>query len=211
MGGPLLRPGGGAGARRGRRAPPLQAPQVPAPRSARAPGAQSNPPHMRVLLHAGLVPGGAGARPGAPPQVGPHQVGPPHPPPHTHTVTVRALHSPPCRGWRGFSMSPYRLPAAAPMMGPVQTARRSCCCRRGATATALDQRGNIYNQNAATGAASHIDGLEDDNDEPVSEKTKVEHFQQPLVKLDGASFDYTPESDNDPVTSDADSLTEWCR
>jgi hypothetical protein len=57
----------------------------------------------------------------------------------------------------------------------------------------------------------------DDNDEPVSKKTKVEHVQQHLVELDGASFDPveldgtsfddTPESDTDSVTIDADSDT----
>ena len=81
----------------------------------------------------------------------------------------------------------------------------------------LDQHGKVYNQNAATVAASRIDGLVDDNDEPVSKKTKVEHVQQHLVELDGASFDPveldgtsfddTPESNTDSVTSDADSDT----
>ena len=81
----------------------------------------------------------------------------------------------------------------------------------------LDQHGKVCNQNATTVAASRIDGLVDDNDEPVSKKTKVEHVQQHLVELDGASFDPveldgtsfddTPESDTDSVTSDADSDT----
>jgi hypothetical protein len=71
-------------------------------------------------------------------------------------------------------------------------------------------------------AASCIDGLVDDNDEPVSKKTKVEHVQQSLVRLNamcasdsvelnGASFDDTPDSDTDSVTSDADSISERCR
>ena len=56
----------------------------------------------------------------------------------------------------------------------------------------------------------------------MSKKTKVEHVQQSLVRLNamcasdsvelnGASFDDTPDSDTDSVTSDADSISERCR